>query len=757
LHAHGYCTIEGLQALGILFGASFTVAVCIAAGGILLRDVARDWAVRFVVGAAIMSGVVFGLSAMRLVYPGAFLAAGVIALAWSSRYRPARRPLPHGRGSVTRCKNAGVFLSRARQRAVLALFQHPAKLPRAATAAFLVFFILYFFNAMAPEISYDGSRYHLGLVGRYFREHGFHRITTNMYASLTQGVEMLYLFAYTFGRHSAAAMVHFAFLVALAWMIYDYARRAGYPHAGNCAALLVFASPMVGVDGTCAYNDVAVAGIAFALFYLLQMWNLNRQARLLPAIGLLAGFAYAAKYTAWLAVPYALGFVAWKGRRLRDTTVVAICAALLIVPWMAKNWLWVQNPLAPFYNHWFPNPYVTVAFEREYRQNMALYNLGSWWEIPMQVTVHGSLSGLLGPVFLLSPIALYSLRSREGRQLLLAALVFGANYFANIGTRFLIPPLAFVALAMAIALNGMPRLLMSIALAHAFLSWPSIMRQYSRFDAWHLVKVPYREALRIKPEEGFLESNLPLYGAARMVERNTPPGSTIFTFTSMPEAYTSRNVLVAYQSAGNIVTRLLLWSGFLPVHAPKARLQFTFPRQSLRAVRLVQTNLAPSAWSIHELRLLDGTRELARDSRWRATADPSPWGIEQALDRNPVTFWICGENLRPGQFMQVDFAEAEAMDNLLLEAAPNQPDLRLRLEGQDAGGVWRRLSETPELTEIADLDYRRSVSAEVRKRGIDYLLMFDGEFGADEFRRNTEAWGMRLAGEYRGGRLYQLP
>ena len=53
--------------------------------------------------------------------------------------------------------------------------------------------------------------------------------------------------------------------------------------------------------------------------------------------------------------------------------------------------------------------------------------------------------------------------------------------------------------------------------------------------------MPYREALRIKPEEGFLESNLPLYGATRMVERLTPPGSTIFTFTPIPEAYTSRN------------------------------------------------------------------------------------------------------------------------------------------------------------------------------------------------------------------------
>ena len=245
--------------------------------------------------------------------------------------------------------------------------------------AFAVYLVLYFANAMAPEFSYDGSRYHLGLAARYLREHGFHPITDNLCACLSQGVEMLYLFAFAFGRHSAAAMVHFTFLVALVWLMLRYARRAGFPLAGACAALLVFASPAVGVDGSSAYIDVAVAAVAFALFWLLQLWDEIRTPRLLIAVGLVAGFAYAAKYTAWLAVPYAVGFVAWKSRRLRDVLVVGACAAVLIAPWMLKNWLWVQNPLAPFYNAWFPNPYFTVAFEREYRQHMMWYNLRSHW------------------------------------------------------------------------------------------------------------------------------------------------------------------------------------------------------------------------------------------------------------------------------------------------------------------------------------------------------------------------------------------
>ncbi len=88
---------------------------------------------------------------------------------------------------------------------------------------------------------------------------------------------MLFLFAFAFGKHSAAAMVHFAFLLALVWQMIAYSRRAGFPLPGICAALLVFASPVVGIDASSAYNDVALACVAFTLFCLLQLWDAERQ------------------------------------------------------------------------------------------------------------------------------------------------------------------------------------------------------------------------------------------------------------------------------------------------------------------------------------------------------------------------------------------------------------------------------------------------------------------------------------------------
>jgi hypothetical protein len=717
-----------VEALAILFGALFTVASAWSLGRLLVRR--EDMApVVFLCGAAALSGVVFAVSAVRLAYPATFLAIGIAAIA-------AARP------RLRRCGRPILLL-----------------LP------FAVYFVLYLCNAMAPEVSADGTAYHLSLVARYLRDHGFVRLTTNMYASLSQGLEMLFLFAFAFGRHSAAAVVHFAFLVALAWTMWLYGRRSGFPLAGACAALLAFASPGMGVDATSAYNDVALASTAFGLFFLLQAWDEERGAALLPAIGLLAGFAYAIKYTGGVAVLYALGFIAWKSwrkrdpRTLRHLAIAAACASVLILPWMVKNWIWAGNPLAPFFNQFFPNPYVTVAFEIEYKEILTRYGLATLWQLPMQVTTYGLLSGLLGPVFLLSPVALLALRRREGRQLLLAAAVFGALYFSNVGARFLIPVLPFVGMAMMLAVADVRGLGLAIALLHAVVSWPAIVPRYAQPGAWYLHRVPWKHALRLRPAEDYLRSNLIRYPIDRMIESATPPGSTVFTFTPIPESYTSRNIVVAYQSAEGKMAEGLLWTLFVPEYAPNWRLRFAFPSQPLRALRVVQTGAGTrDLWNIHEFRIYDGLRELPRSPRWRLTAKPYPWGIQDAFDNSLLTFWKCGEWIRPGQFVSVDFAAAETADAVVLETAPNQLGIKLQLEGETAGGEWKTLAASPKVGDAPrPFGLARAVMEELKRRGIDSILVFDADLGASEIHRSAESWGLRETGRAQDARLYRLP
>jgi hypothetical protein len=242
------------------------------------------------------------------------------------------------------------------------------------------------------------------------------------------------------------------------------------------------------------------------------------------------------------------------------------------------------------------------------------------------------------------------------------------------------------------------------------------------------------------------------------VERTAAPGSAVFALTPIPDAYTSRNILVAQQSSENVKSREILWTAFTPDYQPTRRLRFSFPRQPLRALRVVQTNNGTDLWSIHEFHVFDGAGELPRDPLWRLNARPYPWGIGDAFDGQLITFWKCGEALRPGQFVAVDFDEVEPADSVLIETAPNQWGIRLKLEGQDASGQWKLLAAHPQGSDApVPPGLRRAAAEELKRRGIDYLLVFDGEFGADDLGRNAGLWGIRQVGEYKGARLYQLP
>jgi hypothetical protein len=732
------------QAVYIVFGALYTVACVAALGKLLLRSLgvrlnrAEDHLLGFVAGAPLLSLLVFAACALGLARKGLFIWLGVaiLALAWR---RGVYQPLADSLPPLPRLWK-GILI-----------------------AVFAIFGTLYLVNAMAPEWSPDGASYHLGLVARYLREHRFTLVPTNMYANLSQGVEMLYLFAFAFGRHSSAALVHCAFLFALPLLMLSYARRFGIPSAGACGAVLVFASPLVGIDGTSAYNDVAVATVVFAVYYLLRIWESERDDRLLVPIGLVAGFAYAVKYTAAVAIPCALGFVIWKGRTrrapyLRALVVISGCALLMMLPWMLKNWLWVGNPFSPFANALFPNPYVTVGFEREYAEWLRHYDLGSFWKWPAAVTVRGELSGVFGPVFLLAPLGLFALRSPHGRLLVGAGALACLPYFGNIGARFLLPALPFFSLAMGLVASERRFAAPALALLHAVLSWPSVAVLYTLTGAWQLSNIPWRGALRITPEEAYLESRRPDFAIVSALNRVAPADAKVFVFRSIAEAYTTREIVVSHQSASGWVMFDALAAAVDPGRQPTGRLRFEFPRESLRGVRVIQTALGQrDQWIVAEMRVLRSGAELPRSPQWRLRSRPNPWYAQLAFDNSPVTAWTSADIVAPGMYLELDFGRAETLDAVVVETRGQQGEIQLRLDGLDASGRWKELAAQPRFGEGSlPAGLRRAATEELKARGIRYMVIFDDDWQATDFMMNSYQWGIRQLAELNRARLYEI-
>jgi hypothetical protein len=733
------------QLVYVLLGWVLTATSSWCAGMLLVRRSSiplyrqEETPLAFVVGSACVSTVVFFLAALHLVYRGVFLALAVLLVATAIQQR------------VWRTRGESL----------------PA-LPPVWRLLFLEIYLpfagLYLIYALAPEASPDGSTYHLGLVARYAREHGFAAITTNMYASLSQGMEMLFLYAFVFGRHSAAALAHFTFLLALPLVVLNYGRRIGMPLVGVAGGLLIFLAPIAGISGTTAYNDVALTTTVFSLFVLLQIWALHRQTALLILIGLVAGFAFDIKYTAFVAVPYALAFIAYKCRRsrtpiLHPLLLTASAAAVLILPTLVKNSIVVHNPVAPFFNRLFPNPYVHVAFEDRYREHQRTYHaIQSAGEIPWQLTVAGEkLQGLLGPAFLLAPLALFALRYEAGRQLLLAALVFFLPYPSNIGTRFFLPCAAFLAPAMALGLSSWTVVPVLVVLLHAWLSWPTNVRSYCDKYAYRLDHTWVRSSLRLEPEDEYLIRHLEGYVIARQVEKATPPGSRIFSFDSgLPEAYCAREILVSFQAGLNERLHQTLYAGFEPIFQPLTVLTFRIRPDRFRRLRVVQTASAASGIpGISEVEIFGPGGRLPRKSVWRFHADPFPWDAELAFDGNPATQWKAWETIKPGMFVEVDLGSEEVITSVQLDVTPDQGYVHWQLEGETPTGRWTVLNTFPQSAVLQTMDLRKAAMQELKHNGIGYILVPDSEIAAADFRNNSPLWSIHLLVEHGGIRLYQ--
>ena len=627
---------------------------------------------------------------------------------------------------------------------------------------FVPFFIFYLFHAWAPEVSPDGSGYHLSDVAIYLRGHGFGRITTDMFAWLSQGMELIFLPAFSIGKHSAAAIVHLGFAVALAIAMFAFGERIGKPWAGACASFLVFASPVVGIDASSAYNDVGLAATGFGCFYLLELWNETNNSRLLALAGVLAGYAYAIKYTGGVAVPFAVGFVALKSRRLRPVAIVILFASLMMAPWMIKNWITVQNPLAPLANTIFRNPYFHPFAEAQVALATRWYDVTNRMALPLEVTIRGAKTqGVLGPLFLLAPIGIFAARFPIGRRLLAAAVVFALPYYFNFGTRFLIPALPYVALAMALAM-GNSRVMLGGAMAvHAVLSWPWWLTWYCDPYAWRLETMPWKAALRIIPEDQYLRDHSWAYSAARLVDANVPKGQPVLGTGGVAFAYSEREFLIDTQSAPSQISVDALNVGWNADYQPSVVEVFRLQDLNVRRLRLVQTAKVASEWvqwGVHEMRFYHRGSEIKRNAGWRLRAWPNPWEVQLAFDGSLATRWRTWEAAKLGDYIEVDFGEDEHVDEVRVYTSPEDSAVQTAVETPDQNGNWHQAAQNPQIenNDLTHYSLRLAATYEMKQRGLEYLELTDNFAGASDFADDPAAWGLTKIAAGFGLRLYKI-
>lgn len=698
----------------ILFGAGFTVALAVAVGSLWLGEVRtkldrlEGLLLAFVAGAAWVSVAIFALCAAGLARTEVLLVGGLGVIGWGAwRWRR----YPPGKSAPAAAIGWQVFFF----------------------SGLAIFLVMYCLNALAPEVSPDGAGYHLGNVVRIAERHGFAWDQESLYAWFPQGMEMLFLPAFCLGGHSAAALVHTAFLVALPLLLACFGRRCGLGRAGMGAGLSVFASPVVGIAGTSAYNDVALATASFAVLFACEVFVEINTNKLLFTIGLLAGFCAGIKYTGWLAVGLALWWVPKGQRRLWTALGAAVTAA----PWAVRNWLWLGNPAAPFLNRWFPNPHYYPGPEQSYVADLRHYEAyRHWWQAAVDVAMSGgSITGMVGPVFLLAPLALLALRHPLGRRLLLGAAVWALPAAFNSGARFLIPALPFLALALGIALENSWGMLPAVAAFQLWACWPGTLAAYAAPWSWRIREVPVAAAFGRQPEAEFLAARLPDYAFKAAIEGTVAAGQKIFSYSGRAEAYLDRSIVVGYESAFGLLVQDILAQGVSGGTGVVTRWRLEGrPVESIR-IRTRQP--------IAEVRVWNQGREV-RPEGWRYTASANPWQAGLAFDGSAATRWLPWEAAARDFRVEAKFPAPLAVTEVRVEGGAGQ--VALEAPGASAG----------EALPVPQRDLRREAMRQLQARGIFYLLINEGDLPAQDFKDHSNLWGVTVIQEAHGTRFYRI-
>ncbi len=291
--------------------------------------------------------------------------------------------------------------------------------------------------------AFDALLYHLAQPARVLQDGGLQPVDVPHFW-FPNVTENLYLWALALGSERAAQMLHFAWGVLSALLLWRWAVKVWSIEIGRKALLLLATIPSLPMLASWAYADMALIFYVLAALYALTFFESTNVPAWLRMAGVMAGFAMAVKYTSFT-VPLTIGVLIlfWRRRSfsqaLGQAAQFGLIALLVALPWFARNAIFMWNPFYPFAlegrywdafrNEWYAGPGTGIGWD-----------IVQLFLLPLNVILghrdQNFFDGRLGPLFLiLAPLALWILfaRARQGsdRGLSLQAIgLFSALSFA---------------------------------------------------------------------------------------------------------------------------------------------------------------------------------------------------------------------------------------------------------------------------------------------------------------------------------------
>jgi hypothetical protein len=105
----------------------------------------------------------------------------------------------------------------------------------------------------------------------------------------------------------------------------------------------------------------------------------------------------------------------------------------------------------------------------------------------------------------------------------------------------------------------------------------------------------------------------------------------------------------------------------------------------------------------------------------------------------------------------VDFGEPLSVDEVTLEMPTDWKQFGIRIEASEDGARWTSLAEKAAVEEPPIREnLRLGATAELKARGVRYLLVGNDDIGAEDFQQRAAAWGIRFVDQKGYMRLYYI-
>ncbi len=395
-------------------------------------------------------------------------------------------------------------------------------------------------HSLTPPTEIDTIAHHFAHLEIWADKGRFIHLPWMMHANWPLLGEILYLGPITLGFDTAAQGLHWSFgVLVVGALLYFWRDRLSLDIRLTAAALYATFPIVTHYLGT-GHNDQIWTFLLITAFYLLTESQGRRRA--IVAAGVLAGFGAGCRYhamygaacllvAAWLAP-------GWFRIRRQDVVIAMAAAAAVVSPWLLKNAWLMGNPVWPLLYLWFGGRHWSADILHGY---MAI----CWRDPnPLHWLARDELKHLWHPTvaphashYFLFPLGFALLCKRLAGSSWLwngvllwyllyspAALIFETNWL-----RFSLPWLALSSLYLSEQALSL-RLLGPLLLTLAFV--PSLVVRFYE-PAPSLLGLRNAAHPERTASQSYLEWELPVWSAHRLIEALTPSTARILLFREM--------------------------------------------------------------------------------------------------------------------------------------------------------------------------------------------------------------------------------